>query len=70
MSDPIIGRRHFIGTTPHSVYEEAQTGRQYVWNDEGNKVFGLYIQYPEDDEDDPDTTPAAVFGSAVLPRTA
>ena len=39
MTDPIIGRRHFIGTSPRPVYEEAQTGRQYVvdFDDEGNK---------------------------------
>jgi hypothetical protein len=43
-----------------SVYEEARTGRQYVWDDEGNKVYGLYLIDPDDDEDDPDVTPLYV----------
>jgi hypothetical protein len=60
MSDPIIGRRHFIGTSPRPVYEEPQSGRQYVIDDEGTKVYGLYLIDPDDDDDDPDATPVYV----------
>ena len=40
------------------MYEEPQTGRQYVIDDDGNKVYGLYLIDPDDD--DQDATPINV----------
>jgi hypothetical protein len=41
MSDPIIGRRLFVDGIRRPIYEDA--GGQYVLDDDGERVYGVYL---------------------------
>jgi hypothetical protein len=52
MSAPIIGYRYFVDEARRPIYEDAQ-GSQYVLNDDGERVYGLYFFEEEETCDVP-----------------
>jgi hypothetical protein len=52
MPDQPIGRVLFTDASLHDVYRD-QNGRQYVENDAGEPVYGIWVYPAEDDADVP-----------------
>jgi hypothetical protein len=46
MTDPIIGYRYFVDGPRRPIYEDAHG--QYVLNDDGERVYGLYFLLEEE----------------------
>jgi hypothetical protein len=42
MLDPIIGHRHFVDDSTRPIFEQVD-GRQYVFDDDGKRVYGVWI---------------------------
>ena len=51
MSDPLIGYRYCVGEARCPIYED--THGQYVLNDDGERVYGLYFLQEEGNDCDP-----------------
>jgi hypothetical protein len=49
MSDPVVGYRFFIDGSKRPIYEDRHG--QYVVNDDGDQLYGVYMIPPEE----PDT---------------
>jgi hypothetical protein len=46
MLDPIIGYRQFVDGSSRPIFEQLD-GRQYVMDDDGNCVYGVWILPPD-----------------------
>jgi hypothetical protein len=51
VNDPIVAHVEFVGGVVRPVYEDAG-GRQYVYDDDGNTVAGVWF-LPADECDQP-----------------
>jgi hypothetical protein len=57
VQDPIIGHRDFVGGARLPVYLD-RNGRQYVTDDDGAPLYGLWLYEGEDNEPQVLTVPA------------
>ena len=58
MNDPVIGRRLFTDGVERDVYQ-APDGCQYVLDDHGLPVFGVWVLDKRSEPRSPGTAPAA-----------
>ncbi len=58
MNDPIIGCIQFTDGCKRDIYQTSDC-RQYVVDDAGDQVFGVWIMERDDDGDLPIVVPAA-----------
>ena len=52
MADTPIGIRHFLDGTHRTVWLDPH-GRQFVRDADGERVYGLYLIEPDDEQDGP-----------------
>ena len=52
MADTPIGVRNFLDGTRRTVWLDRH-GRQFVRGDDGERVYGLYLIEPDDEQDAP-----------------